>query len=407
MSLAVKERVSAALTRARRRVPLLDHAIRTFEWYSDPRVNGNVQAAGVTYFAFLSIFPILAIAFFVVGLVAEIYPGAEADLTDAIDQVLPGMVGDGEGEISLGSIRSSARAAGLVGLAVLLYSGLSWLSAMRTALQAVFSMPKAEQPNVVVGTVRSLLTLAAVGFTLVLSVSISGAVTGFSERLIDLAGLGAEVRPVLAVVSVVVGLAADVAFFYLLFTLLARPDCPRRALRSGALLGAIGFEILKWASSLLLSSTKSQPAFQAFGIALILLVWIYYLSRVILYAAAWAQTAPSARAARAGSGLDTGLVPRPGSTTDGTADPSSVVEPSRGTRSTSSVVEPSRGTRSTSSVVEPSRGTRSTSSVVEPSRGTSEESRPRPLVAYVAGAASTLAAVALLRRRKDAADADR
>ena len=37
---------------------------------------------------------------------------------------------------------------------------------------------------------------------------------------------------------------------------------------------------------------------QAFGIALILLVWINYFSRVVVLAAAWAHTSPEARAAR-------------------------------------------------------------------------------------------------------------
>ena len=44
----------------------------------------------------------------------------------------------------------------------------------------------------------------------------------------------------------------------------------------------------------LLASTKGQPAFQAFGIALILVVWINYFSRVTLYAAAYARTAEPA-----------------------------------------------------------------------------------------------------------------
>ena len=39
------------------------------------------------------------------------------------------------------------------------------------------------------------------------------------------------------------------------------------------------FEVLKAASFLLLASTQGSPAFQAFGIALILLVWINYTSR--------------------------------------------------------------------------------------------------------------------------------
>jgi membrane protein len=69
------------------------------------------------------------------------------------------------------------------------------------------------------------------------------------------------------------------------------------ALWSGALVGAIGFEALKRASTWLLDSTANQPAFQAFGIALILLVWIYYFSRVVMYAAAWAHTADPTPAA--------------------------------------------------------------------------------------------------------------
>ena len=44
--------------------------------------------------------------------------------------------------------------------------------------------------------------------------------------------------------------------------------------------------------------TQGSPAFQAFGIALILLVWINYFSRVVLYAAAWAHTSPAAREQR-------------------------------------------------------------------------------------------------------------
>ena len=47
-----------------------------------------------------------------------------------------------------------------------------------------------------------------------------------------------------------------------------------------------------------LAATQGQPAFQAFGIALILLVWINYFSRVVMYAAAWAYTSRAARAQR-------------------------------------------------------------------------------------------------------------
>ncbi len=86
--------------------------------------------------------------------------------------------------------------------------------------------------------------------------------------------------------------------FFAIFRLLAEPDLPRRSLWSGSLLGAVGFEVLKQISTLLLSATKDQPAFQAFGIALILVVWINYFSRLVLYSAAWAYTTAQARALR-------------------------------------------------------------------------------------------------------------
>ena len=94
------------------------------------------------------------------------------------------------------------------------------------------------------------------------------------------------------------GLLANAVLFFAMFRLLAAPDVPQRAMWSGALLGAVGFEILKQVSTLLIRSTQGKPAFQVFGLALILLVWINYFSRVILYAASWAWTHPLAREQR-------------------------------------------------------------------------------------------------------------
>jgi membrane protein len=76
--------------------------------------------------------------------------------------------------------------------------------------------------------------------------------------------------------------------------LLVDTHVPRRALVEGALLGAVGFELLKLAANLLLAQTRGSPAFQAFGVALIVVVWINYFSRLVMFAAAWAYTSPRA-----------------------------------------------------------------------------------------------------------------
>ena len=73
---------------------------------------------------------------------------------------------------------------------------------------------------------------------------------------------------------------------------------PRGALWQGALLGAVAFEALKLASGYVLTAIRGNPAFQVLGATLILLVWINYFSRVVIYSAAWAHTSGRARDAR-------------------------------------------------------------------------------------------------------------
>jgi len=293
----LKDRVSGRIQRLRERRPLADHAVRTFQHYG--AVKGDVQAGAVTYFGFLSFFPILALGFAVIGYVAEFYPKAQDDLVKAINTVLPRMVGEGSGQISLESIQDSAPGIASIGLLVVLYSGLGWLSSMRDALLVVFELPPTKQPNLVVGKLRDLAALTSIGVILVVSVGIAGVVKGLSEKILDWLGLGADLGWLLTLVAVTVGLLASTVLFWALFKVLAKPDLPGRALWSGALLGAVGFEILKQASTYLMASTKEQPAFQAFGIALILVVWISYFSRVVMYAAAWAHTTYEARTLRA------------------------------------------------------------------------------------------------------------
>jgi membrane protein len=292
-------RARALLGHARERSPLVDHVVRMQVHYG--RVNGSGLAGAVTYFAFLSFFPILALAFFVVGYIARVDSSAQDNLVTAIQQVLPGIVSNDPndtGTITIGSIENAANTVGLLGLVGVLYAGLGWLSGMRSALEVAFEMPRSEFPNLLIGKLRDLVTLAIIGLTLIVSVAVTGVVVGYSDKVLDLAGLGHQLSWLVHVLGIVIGVLSDMLLFYALFRLLARPHTPRRALWQGALLGALGFEVLKLASSYLLRATQNQPAFQAFGIALVLLVWINYFSRVVMYAAAWAHTSRTARSAR-------------------------------------------------------------------------------------------------------------
>ncbi len=287
----LKDRV--ALVRERR--PFVDHVVRMVEHYG--KVKGSALAGGVTYFAFLSFFPILALAFAIFGQVAKVYDNAQETLVEAANSVLPGLVGPPDG-VSLETLQSAAPGIFSVGLVLTLYAGLGWLSGMRQALVEVFEQPPRKQPNFVMGKLRDILALLALGSVLIVSVAVSGVTTKLLGPILDFLQLGPVAAWFLGALAVLLGLAANALLFFAFFRLLAAPDMPTRSLWSGALLGAIAFELLKQLSTYLLAATARSDAFQAFGIALILVVWINYFSRVVVFAAAWAYTSPEARAAR-------------------------------------------------------------------------------------------------------------
>ncbi|MCW2735883.1 YhjD/YihY/BrkB family envelope integrity protein [Nocardioides sp.] len=289
---AAKERIA----RLRERRPFVDHLVRMVEHYG--KVKGSALAGAVTYFAFLSFFPILALSFAIFGQVAKVYPAAQDTLVDAANSMLPGLVGPPNG-VALETLQAAAPGIFSVGILLTLYSGLGWLSGMRQALVAVFEEPPREQPSFVMGKVRDILALLTLGSVLVVSVAVSGVTTKLLGPILELLELGPVAGWFLGALAIVLGLGANAVLFFAFFRLLAAPEVPTRSLWSGALLGAVAFELLKQLSTYLLKSTADSDAFQAFGIALILVVWINYFSRVVVYAASWAHTSPEARAARA------------------------------------------------------------------------------------------------------------
>ena len=288
---SVKQRVSDL----RERRPVVDHLVRALEHYG--QVNGSALAAAVTYFAFLSFFPILALAFAIFGQVTKVYEDAQDTLVDAANSVLPGLIG-GESGVPLDTLQAAAPGIFSVGIVLTLYSGLGWLSGMRSALMAIFEEPEREQPSFLIGKLRDVLALMALGTILVASVAVSGVATKVLTPIMEALDLGVVAEGFLWVLALCLGLAASTLLFFAFFRLLAQPNTPSRSLWSGSFLGAVVFEVLKQLSTFLLKATANSEAFQAFGIALILMVWINYTSRVVVLSAAWAHTTPEARAIR-------------------------------------------------------------------------------------------------------------
>ncbi len=277
-------RAQQAFDRARARSRPLDLLVRVQEHYS--RVGASQQAGAITYFGFLSFFPLLALAVFVVGVVDQLWPDADHGLTEALNQLIPGLIGTGDGQISLDDVQRFSGWAGAIGLLGVAYAGLGWISALRTALSVVFEVPEGDRPDWIHGKLRDLLSLVTIGAVLLVSVVGARTLTSFSEDVIDWLGFGSSV--LLSVLTHVLAWLASVGLFFVLFSLVARPELPRRSVWEAAAIGALAFEVMKAISFAILGSAQGSPAFQAFGVALVLVVWINYFTRVVFYAASYA-----------------------------------------------------------------------------------------------------------------------
>ena len=109
-------------------------------------------------------------------------------------------------------------------------------------------------------------------------------------------------------------MAADVIIIGWLLVELPATEVKFRYIWRGALLGAIGFELLKVGATYLLAGITKSPATTIFGSSLVILVFIYFVARLQLLVAAWTATGMEpvrAPAAVLDRGEPPGLAPAP------------------------------------------------------------------------------------------------
>jgi len=155
--------------------------------------------------------------------------------------------------------------------------------------------------------------LVLLGLSLFTSLVVSSLATASTAYVLDLVGLeGSLVATVLLkVLSVCLALAVDVVIFAILLSRLSSANLPWRKVRSGAVVGAVGFEVLKLVGTLLIARTTSNPLYATFGVVVGLRVWINLNSKLIIFAGAWTATDPyslhPAEMGDPGAGRSTGL----------------------------------------------------------------------------------------------------
>ncbi len=234
--------------------------------------NGGAIASAATVMFFVALFPLILVSIAVVGFLASGDSTVAADIVDAL-----GLTGRAADQVitAIGHAEDSRRAASVIGFLGLLWSGLGVTSAVALAVRTPWQRKSEGLRSRLVGLawlVGGALTFAgAIG---------AGALLNRTPEAVP--------RALTSVVLLAIGLALELAFFLWTFWALGDRRTGWRALLPGAVLGAVGFEVLKLAATVVVPRmvASSSSLYGPLGVIFALLAWLTLFSRLIVYASA-------------------------------------------------------------------------------------------------------------------------
>ncbi len=261
--------VKAGVERERRRHPWLAFllAVRA-KWALD---EGSYLVAAVTYYAFLSVFPLLLVFTSALGFVLRHHPHLEASIVNSTLGQFP-VVGH---DLRVGALRGNGIALG-IGLVGAIWSGTRCFVAVEKAMADFWSVPRRDQPSFVRARLRALGVAALLGGGAISSALLGGLATTTGN---------------LALIARVTAPLASVVLNFLLFLVGYRLLTPRkvswRMLRGGAAIAAVAYEALQLGGGLYIHYVleRSSNTYGTFAFVIGLLSWLYLIAHATLLSA--------------------------------------------------------------------------------------------------------------------------
>ncbi|MEY2469445.1 MAG: rane protein [Actinomycetota bacterium] len=246
------------------RMPVIGGVLKVQKRYGE--LKGNNLAAAVAFQSFVSLFPLLLVIVAVLGYLA-------ASDTNVADKVISNLGLSGEAARIINNTISSATenraATGPIGLIGLFWSGLGLVNAFQYALDQAWQVEERGMKDKAIG----MLWLAGAAVLFVGSAAITTVLNWLPGFMAPL--------------GILVGLAVSFGLWMWTFKVLPNRKLPWRALVPGALLGAVGMEVLKFVGAFYVPRmvANSSALYGSLGVVFAVLAWLFLFSRLVMYAA--------------------------------------------------------------------------------------------------------------------------
>jgi YihY family inner membrane protein len=267
---ATKGRLVERIDAWQQRRPAVSFLVATFVRYREDR--GRQYGALLSYYGFISLFPLLLVAVTVIDIVLADHADLRRRILDTIYARVP-VVG-AQLRVNPTSVHGSGVALAF-GIVVSLWAGLAVAKHAEDALNLQWGVPRFRHPRFLERNLRALGVLAVIGT----GVLIATAATNLAAFVPDLVGEGRVFATLLAIVINVLVLTAS-------FRVLIRSKVAWRALIVGGACGGIVLWLLQLIGGEYVSRVivDASDVYGAFAVMFGLLAWIALLSRVTLLA---------------------------------------------------------------------------------------------------------------------------
>lgn len=257
------------IDRFQQRHPFIGLPYAIIKKYGDD--NGGYQAALITYYGFLSIFPLLLVVLTIIQLLFHNNQHVRAEVSQSIGHFFPGI-----GTALQNSVHTkSGTGLGLaIGLIVTIYGSRGAADVLRHTINNIWGVPRMRRTGFPKGMLQSLLimTAAAVGFAATVAVSSFSAILGHAQWVKMLANLA--------------GFVVLFGVLMFVFRTASSRKIPYKDMAFGSGFAAAIIQILLTFGSVLIARQLKNldTLYGTFAIVLGMLFWIYLLAQVIVYA---------------------------------------------------------------------------------------------------------------------------
>ena len=251
-----------------RRVRVLAFAFGVIKKFGDDQ--GGQLAALLTYYGFLSVFPLLLVAVTVLGIVAAGDSSLQHRIVHSALSQFPIIGSNLQGNIH--RLKRNSPAALTIGLLAALWGSLGISQCAQYVMAQVWSVPRIDRPGFLPRLGRSMGLLGTVALFVTSSSTLAG-----------LAVVGGHTSVATRVLGVVSSAVVNTAMFIVAFRILTPKQIPWRSLVLGGVVGGMAWSVLQDVGGyLVLHQLRNTSQLYGFFAGVLGLLWWMYLGSQVM-----------------------------------------------------------------------------------------------------------------------------